>query len=443
MLEGIFLTVVNMSIIGSLAIILILAVRLLLIKAPKVFSYCLWAVVLFRLLAPFSFDSVVSLIPINKQPVPLDLVSMQSPAINTGIVNVDEAISSVLPSVTNIDGTSKLPLMITIMESIWMAVVLAMVVFGFYSLFKLRRKLCSASYIGGNIYQSKWVDTPFVLGIINPKIYLPTGLNEIEKEYIILHELNHIRRGDHIIRLISYLALCIHWFNPLVWIAYKTSGKDMEMANDESVIRKKGDAIKKDYSSSLLTLSTRKRGVSPMPLAFGEEDPKRRIKNIINYKKPMAWAVVAAVVVVVSVSTGLLLSSDKDNLNAQQILQALNKAGYPSENVAVYIKKGSNDQYPWSIKGCTSAVTWSAHDGIKGGDSIGAIEVFNTPAACADRRNYIKTLSSFYSPDQEYFVQAGMVFIRIPTTLTTTEAAQFELAIKAMAEGKLPDPYIP
>jgi hypothetical protein len=144
MLEGIFLTVVNMSIIGSLAIILILAVRLLLLKAPKVFSYCLWAVVLFRLLVPFSFDSVVSLIPINKQPVPLNLVSMQTPVINTGITRVDEVVSSALPSATNVDGTSILPLMVTIMESIWLAVMLAMVVYGLYSLFKLKHKLSSA-----------------------------------------------------------------------------------------------------------------------------------------------------------------------------------------------------------------------------------------------------------------------------------------------------------
>jgi len=450
MLEGIFLTVVNMSIIGSLAIILILAVRLLLLKAPKVFSYCLWAVVLFRLLVPFSFDSVVSLIPINKQPVPLNLVSMQTPVINTGIARVDEAVSSALPSATNVDGTSLLPLMVTIMESIWLAVMLAMVVYGLYSLFKLKHKLSSALFIEGNIYQSEYVDTPFVLGIIKPKIYLPVGLNETEREYILLHEQNHIHRGDHIIRIVSYLALCIHWFNPLVWAAFKISGKDMEMANDESVIRKKGDSIKKAYSSSLLALSTGKRGVSPVPLAFGEEDPKGRIQNIINYKRPVVRVVVASVVLVVAISVGLLLSSDTDTannnqinlekMNAGEIVSVLNNIGYPVSGGKNYDDPGDASQYPWNIAGCTSAAEFWIPDGTENGESVGYVEVYSSVEACKTRRDWEVTISSFF-PANKYYLQVGKVFLQVPKALTLQEAAQYQAALQAMAQGKLPEPY--
>jgi beta-lactamase regulating signal transducer with metallopeptidase domain len=344
MLEGIFLTVVNMSIIGSLAIILILAVRLLLLKAPKVFSYCLWAVVLFRLLVPFSFDSIVSLIPISADPISMNLVQVQGAPIYTGFGGIDYNAKTWLMEMAYGGNTNILALLVTTFKIVWLVAMLAMIVFGFYSLSKLKRKLRSAAYIGGNIYQSEFVDTPFVLGVIKPKIYLPIGLNEIETEYILIHEQNHIRRGDHIIRIVSYLALCIHWFNPLVWIAYKTSCKDMEMANDESVIRKKGEAIKKDYSSSLLALSTGKRTISPVPLAFGEGNPKGRIQNIINYKKPVMWVVFASLVFVIGISAGLLLDSQKANLidnpyeqgtTGYKIIQALNSMPNRDERMVV------------------------------------------------------------------------------------------------------------
>jgi hypothetical protein len=233
------------------------------------------------------------------------------------------------------------------------------------------------------------VDTPFVLGIIKPKIYLPVGLNETEREYILLHEQNHIHRGDHIIRIVSYLALCIHWFNPLVWIAFRASGKDMEMANDESVIRRKGESIKKDYSSSLLALSTGRRGVSPVPLAFGEEDPKRRIKNIINYKRPVTWIVVAALLIVIGITAGLLMNRSHEgpmeqpigkityvNAASQEVTQDIQWNYYnwqvqdPETGKLTYEELGGEALYPAggtdtiSLKG-TGSVTFSVTGEVK------------------------------------------------------------------------------
>jgi len=344
MLEGIFLIVLNMSIIGSLAIIVILVARLLLRKAPKVFSYCLWAVVLFRLLVPFSFSSAISLIPISADPISVNLVQMQGAPIYTGFAGIDYNAKAWLMEMAYGGHGNILAILVTMLQIVWLAGMLAMVVFGLYSLSRLKHKLCSATYMNHNVYQSEHVDTPFVLGIIKPKIYLPNGLNEIETEYILLHERNHIRRGDHVIRIVSYLALCIHWFNPLVWIAYKTSGQDMEMANDESVIRKKGDAIKKEYSSSLLALSVGKRRLSPVPLAFGEGNPKGRIQNIINYKKPVMWVIAATLIFVMGISAGLFLNSKNANLidnpyeegtASYKIVQALNSMPNRDERMVV------------------------------------------------------------------------------------------------------------
>jgi hypothetical protein len=219
-----------------------------------------------------------------------------------------------------------------------------MIVFGILSLIHLKSKLRQATNLTENIYQSDNVDTPFVLGIFRPRIYLPSMLNESELAYILFHEQNHIRRGDHIVRIMSYFALCIHWFNPLVWIAFGVSNKDMEMSNDEAVIRKMGESIKKDYSSSLLTLSTERRRMAPVPLAFGESDPKRRIKNIISYKKPVVWVVVASIIFVAAISTGLLLSSEKNELIynpyepgtiGDKIIETMNSIKDPDDRVKV------------------------------------------------------------------------------------------------------------
>ena len=314
MLQGIFITIVNMSIIGGLAILLVLIVRLLLLKAPKVFSYCLWAVVLYRLVVPFSIISPFSLIPINQEPISTNIAEMQGQLINTGYIRVDYNVTSWLMGVAIPEGTNVLPGIIASLEIVWLIGVLAMVTFGVFSLIRLKGKLRQATNLTDNIYQSDCVDTPFVLGIFHPRIYLPSTLNKSELAYILFHEQNHIRRGDHIVRMISYFALCVHWFNPLVWIAFWASSKDMEMANDEAVIRKMGESIKKEYSSSLLALSTGWRKTSPVPLAFGEADPKHRIKNVINYKKPALWVAVASIIFVVAVSAGMFISAEKTDL---------------------------------------------------------------------------------------------------------------------------------
>ncbi len=308
MLESVFLQLLNMSLTASIAIAFILAVRTILQKAPKVFSYLLWSVVLFRLICPFSFESIFSLMPSKANPISQDILYMQTPKIDTGIGVINHSVNAILPAATPQTSANPLQILIVIFSHMWLLGVAAMLVYSFFALFRLKKELMNATLYRDNIFISSRIDTAFVMGIFCPKIYLPSNLNAAERSYILLHEQTHIRRLDHIFKLIGFLALSIHWFNPFVWAAFFLSGKDMEMSCDEAVIKQLGDDVKKDYSASLLTLATGKRIVSGTPLAFGEGDTKGRIKNVLNYRKPGFWAVLVSVLAVVFVVIGLTTS---------------------------------------------------------------------------------------------------------------------------------------
>ncbi|MBE5986290.1 MAG: DUF4825 domain-containing protein [Paenibacillaceae bacterium] len=308
MLESVFLQLLNMSLTASIAIAFILAVRTILQKAPKVFSYLLWSVVLFRLICPFSFESIFSLMPSKANPISQDILYMQTPKIDTGIGVINHSVNAILPAATPQTSANPLQILIVIFSHMWLLGVAAMLVYSLFALFRLKKELMNATLYRDNIFISSRIDTAFVMGIFCPKIYLPSNLNAAERSYILLHEQTHIRRLDHIFKLIGFLALSIHWFNPFVWAAFFLSGKDMEMSCDEAVIKQLGDDVKKDYSASLLTLATGKRIVSGTPLAFGEGDTKGRIKNVLNYRKPGFWAVLVSVLAVVFVVIGLTTS---------------------------------------------------------------------------------------------------------------------------------------
>ena len=323
MLERIFLQVINMSYIGSIVIVLILATRLLLAKTPKKYSYILWAVALVRLIVPISFESVMSLMQVNPTPISNNIFYDTSPNINTGMPNIDQSISNSLPAADV--GASVNPMQVWIFfgSLLWILGIAVLLIYGSVSLRRIKIRLEKANCEKGNIYRSDNVETPFVLGLIQPKIYLPAFLSDGEKDYIVLHEQTHIKRFDHVIRFISYLALCIHWFNPLVWIAFWLSGKDMEMSCDESVINQLGHSVKRDYSQSLLNLATGRMKIGLTPLAFGEGDTKGRIKNILNYKKPMFWVLGFTFFVIIILAIGLLTNPEKIALPNATIVQTI------------------------------------------------------------------------------------------------------------------------
>ena len=303
-LKAFFSAVLTMSLTGSLVILIVMAMRLLLKKAPKIFSYVLWLVVLFRLLCPVSLVSEFSMIPdrIASTSVPDASVSQLQYWV--------EPESDATPPIQEPDSQTKEPAF-TLQEPVpvssplgamevlswgWLCGLIVMIAHSSWSFWRLRRKLAEAMRWRGNIYLADDIPTPFVMGLVHPKIYLPSYLNKEEQKYIIAHERQHIRRCDQIFKFLAYLALSLHWFNPLVWAAFLLSSRDMEMSCDEAVIRKLGPVIRADYSASLLRLATGHRIIAGAPLAFGEGDTKGRVKNMANWKKPKKLVLISCII---------------------------------------------------------------------------------------------------------------------------------------------------
>lgn len=303
-MSRLFLLVLNMSITGSLVALAVMAARILLKRAPKIFSYGLWAIVLFRLLCPFSFESALSLMPVNKEPIPQDLVYMHNPAINTGMKMIDipinNSLGEALAPVNQGASVNPAGVITEIFAMIWLAGITVLLCYGFITYFRLKQRLSTATLVEDNIYETDLIKTAFVMGVIKPKIIIPINLSRNEFDYIIKHEETHIKRFDYIIKPVAFLALTIHWFNPIIWLSYYLMTKDMEMSCDESVMKNTGDDIRVNYSSSLLALSARQSGLLS-PLAFGEGNVKGRIKNVLNYRKPPFWIMVSALFIIIFV----------------------------------------------------------------------------------------------------------------------------------------------
>ena len=318
--------ILNMSLTASVIICFVLLGRLILKRSPKIYSYVLWSVVLFRLLCPVTLSAPFSVLGLLDTPVveqstedtdkkavvtaslvayiPDDIVHTESPEIILPAPVGGEAVSDIingnLPQGEEQLRADPLEAPMTIATWLWMLSILGMIAGGIISYLRLRYSLVGALKLRENIYVADDISVPFVLGIVRPKIYLPSALNEKEHGYIILHEKYHIHRGDHLFKLLAYAALCIHWFNPLVWLAFKLYVKDMEMSCDEAVIRKLGENIRADYSASLLQLATGRQILFGAPLAFGEAEPFGRIRNLSRWKRPTVIASILAAVVCVS-----------------------------------------------------------------------------------------------------------------------------------------------
>ncbi|MCD8254594.1 MAG: M56 family metallopeptidase [Oscillospiraceae bacterium] len=309
----------NMSLTAGVVIVVVLLLQLPLRRAPKIISYALWGVVLFRLLCPVSLTSAVSLFSLLDAPaadsgallsrieyVPDDIVHTEYPAVALPVPALGEAVSAALPQGEEQLATDPLAAPMTIATYLWLAGVTAMAVYAAVSYIRLRRALTAASPLRDNIYLTDGIASAFVLGLIRPKIYLPSSLNAREQPYIIAHERCHIRRGDHIIKALAFAALCVHWFNPLVWLAFILSVRDMEMSCDEAVIRKMGAGVLADYASSLLNISTGRHVIAGTPLLFGEGGASGRIRNLARRRKPALWVTAAAAVVCALLAVCLL-----------------------------------------------------------------------------------------------------------------------------------------
>lgn len=314
-MSEIFLKIINMSISASYIVLAVLLLRLLLKKAPKWITVVLWGIVAVRLVCPFSIESVLSLIP-SSEVVSPDIMMDRTPEINTGIPVLNQVINPVISGSFTPDlGTSANPLQLWIptFAVIWIVGMVALLIYTVISYAKVKRKIGTAVLLRDNIYQSENVVSPFVLGIIKPKIYLPFGMNERDMEHVVAHEMAHIRRKDHLWKPLGFLLLTLHWFNPLMWLGYVLLCRDIELACDEKVIKELDHDARADYSQALLTCSVNRRMIAACPLAFGEVGVKDRVKSVLNYKKPAFWIIIAAVVACVVVAVGFL--TNPINLN--------------------------------------------------------------------------------------------------------------------------------
>lgn len=339
-LESIFSTVLEMSLTGSVVIAVVLLARLMLRKAPRVFSYVLWLAVLLRLLCPVSIPSSFSLFHVVDVPAPQLYVPDMPATILTDLPTAP-ADAPAQPA----DEPEPVPAELPVREShgirfyaagLWLAGMSLMLLHSAVSYRRCRRDLCPAVHMRDNIYLADHIATPFVLGIFRPKIYLPSSLEQQEYPYILAHEQYHIHRKDYLVKVLAYLALCLHWFNPLVWVAFLLSGKDMEMSCDEAVIRRLGPEIRADYSQSLLHLAVGHRTIAGTPLSFGEVDTKGRVRNMAKWKKPTALVIVGSLLFSVVVVTAcafdpketddaLILSPDSNKISRWGTVLKINR----------------------------------------------------------------------------------------------------------------------
>lgn len=318
-MEEHFLSVLNMSLTASYVILVVMLIRLLLKKAPKVISYALWGVVAFRLFIPISFESVLSLFPrnMNVVPIPYDIIDQQRPQIRSGFEMVDNSINPHLPPAAVEASVNPMQVYTAIGACIWILGILALLTYSVVSMLKLKKQLQCAQQIEPNVFEVRNLRTPFALGLIDPKIYLPAGLGDEEKNYILLHERIHIRRKDHLIKMCAFLILCMHWFNPLVWLSFVLMSTDMELSCDERVLKELNGDIKKPYASSLLSMAAGGYILNGSPLAFGEGNLRGRIKNILNYNRPRLWVIAIAVFVAAGAVIGLMSNPPTDSTSMQ------------------------------------------------------------------------------------------------------------------------------
>ncbi len=321
---GVFLKTLNMSIAASWLILAVILLRFLLKKAPKWVAVLLWGIVALRLAVPFSYESALSLIP-SAETFSAHNIQYETPAISSGIPAVNHAVNPVLGEVFAPNpGASVNPLYVwtEIAAVVWLAGLAAMLLYAAVSYVRVRRSVAESAPCEGNIFLSDHVRSPFILGLVRPRIYLPSGISAASMEPVIAHEKAHLARRDHWWKPLGFLILAVHWFNPLCWAAYVLLCRDIELACDEKVVRRMDLAGKKLYSTALLECSAGRRLVSVCPLAFGEVGVKERVKHVLNYKKPAFWVIAAAAAACAMVTVCFATDPKQDLLQEQHTVQA-------------------------------------------------------------------------------------------------------------------------
>ncbi len=314
-METLFIRMLNLSINASIMIAAILFFRLVFRKAPKWINCLIWSLVGIRLLFPFSIESSFSLIP-KQDPIPSSIViwtpvsSVAQPDVTTSLETSVNASRSSTGSI------------LQILSYVWIVGLILMLVYAVFSYLSLRNKVKTATLYSVGVKQSENVTSPFVLGIVKPTIFIPYSLDGPDLKYVLSHERAHIRRRDYLWKPIGFLILSVYWFNPVIWLAYISLCRDIELACDERVINRLNSDARKEYSRALLNCSVKHKLIIACPVAFGETDVKGRVKKVMNYKKPAFWIIILAVLCCIAVGvcfmtypkTRSIADNEKDNV---------------------------------------------------------------------------------------------------------------------------------
>ena len=409
-MSDLFLKIINMSISASWLVLAVLLLRFVLKKAPKWINVLLWGIVAMRLVFPFSIESALSLIP-SAETISPGIMMDNLPSVQTGVPVINNVINPVISSsLAPAPGASVNPLQIwiPILSIIWVVGVAALLLYTVVSYWRLRRKVSEAVILRDNIFQSENVASPFVLGIIKPKVYLPYNMDGQDLSHVVAHEQAHIRRRDHWWKPLGFLLLTIHWFNPLMWLAYVLLCRDIELACDEKVIKELGNEQRADYTQALVTCSVNRRMIAACPLAFGEVGVKERVKSVMNYKKPAFWIVVVAVIACVVVAVCFLTDPETNPENlptVEQVYLAISTKGkdfgvglkgQPRESIVDYWGEPDNSAVDsssdaWILNGLGEVIVYYDQS-----NHVADVEVRISDESTPDRITFEAEVLEFY-----------------------------------------------
>ena len=345
-MAAVFLKLLNLSISASWLVLAVLVLRLISKRSPKWMNVLLWGIVALRLVLPFSIESALSLIPSAETVSPAAVQFAPAPTITSGVSVIDNAVNpSLSEHFAAVPTASVNPLYVwtEIAGWVWLIGLGAMLLYALVSYLRLRRRVSVSLPIQDHIYLCDAISSPFILGVVKPHIYLPSGLDEVQRQNVLAHEQAHLARRDHWWKPLGFALLAVYWFNPVLWLAYTLLCRDIELACDERVIRTMDESAVKTYSTVLLACSMPRKAVITCPLAFGEVGVKERVKNALHYKKPAFWVVAASVAVCVVVAVCFLTDPPTDT-------DAAGLVGFHREQVTYADVTDASDARPSNIQ---------------------------------------------------------------------------------------------
>ena len=346
-MENVFLELFNMSITASWLVLAVLIFRFVFKKTPKSLRVVMWGLVAFRLICPFSFESVLSIIPTTETLSPqlvhsnssvqvsgskiLDYVGNNPVFYELGIKNGSVVFNEI--GAPDCDFINPLLIITYIASIIWIVGMAIMLLYTAISYLRIVKKVREATPLENNIWICDNISTPFILGFVKPRIFIPSSMNDEDLKFVIAHEKAHIKRGDHLWKPLGFLLLTVYWFNPVLWVAYILFCRDIELACDEKVIKQMCVEIKKSYSEALINCSVSRKTISACPLAFSETGVKGRIKSVLNYKKPAFWVIVVAVVSAIAITVCFMTNPEAKDNSVDLLPKEYTKNQYGIKNV--------------------------------------------------------------------------------------------------------------